>query len=94
MQHGLGANSVYGITEDNAGNLWFGTNGGGVSKYDGKAFTNYTYDQGLAHPLVISTFKDSKGHLWFGTGGGGVSMYQDLLAWISGMRPLRLTTAQ
>ena len=33
---GLKHGTVCCILQDNMGNLWFGTNGGGVSKYDGK----------------------------------------------------------
>jgi len=32
---GLANNTVLSITEDKTGNLWFGTDGGGVSRYDG-----------------------------------------------------------
>ena len=34
--------SVYCSLEDKAGNLWFGTTGEGVYRYDGKLFTQYT----------------------------------------------------
>ena len=67
-------NSVYSIMEDKTGNLWFGTSGG-VSRYDGKSFTNYTTAQGLANNIVISITEDKTGNLWFGTAGGGVSRY-------------------
>ena len=46
---GLANNNVYSITEDKMGNLWFGTHGGGVSRYDGKSFTTFTTAQGLAN---------------------------------------------
>ncbi|MBL4625919.1 MAG: SpoIIE family protein phosphatase, partial [Flavobacteriales bacterium] len=55
--------------------LWFGTNGGGVSKYDGKSFINFTVKQGLANNFVLSIAEDKNGNLWFGTNGGGVSKY-------------------
>ena len=64
------------------GNLWFGTDGGGVSRYDGKSlpagqasFTNFTTEQGLANNTVLSITEDKRGNLWFGTQGGGVSRY-------------------
>ena len=63
------------ITEDKTGNLWFGTDGGGVSRYDGKSFTNFTTAQGLANNTVWSITEDKTGNLWFGTQGGGVSRY-------------------
>jgi serine phosphatase RsbU (regulator of sigma subunit) len=34
-KEGLSNNTVWSMLEDKSGNLWFGTNGGGVSKYDG-----------------------------------------------------------
>lgn len=36
--HGLKSDRVQKIRQDKKGNLWFGTNGGGVTKYDGKGF--------------------------------------------------------
>ena len=63
------------IAEDTAGNLWLGTSGGGVSKYDGYSFTNYTKSQGLAGNEIYCVAKDNKGNLWFGTSGAGVSKY-------------------
>ena len=62
------------MTEDKTGNLWFGTGGGGVSRYDGKSFTTFTTAQGLANNFVCSITEDKTGNLWFGTG-GGVSRY-------------------
>ena len=55
--------------------LFRSTDGGGVSRYDGKSFTNYTTAQGLANNSVISITEDKSGNLWFGTFGGGVSRY-------------------
>ena len=71
---GLVNNSILCITEDNKGNLWFSSNGG-VSRYDGKSFTNYTTAQGLANDVVYWIAEDKTGNLWFATFGGGVSRY-------------------
>jgi hypothetical protein len=71
--NGLALDQVYSGYKDGHGNLWFGTNGGGVSKYDGKDFINYTTAQGLANNVVWSIVEDKSGNLWFGTDGGGVS---------------------
>jgi ligand-binding sensor domain-containing protein/serine phosphatase RsbU (regulator of sigma subunit) len=60
---------------DKQGNLWFGTEGGGLSRYDGKSFTNYTSVQGLANSKVLSIIEDKNGNIWVGTDGGGVSRY-------------------
>ena len=73
--NGLALDAIYCSVMDASGNLWFGTLGGGVSKYDGKSFTNYSTAQGLAHNVVYSILEDKRGNLWFGTFGGGVSKY-------------------
>ncbi len=74
-EQGLALNSVSCSITDKTGNLWFGTYGGGVSRYDGKSFTNFTTAQGLAGNLIKSIAQDKTGNLWFGTNGGGVSKY-------------------
>jgi ligand-binding sensor domain-containing protein/class 3 adenylate cyclase len=60
---------------DKSGNLWFGTRGGGVSRYDGKSFTTFSTAQGLANNTVWSIIEDKSGNLWFSTSGEGVSRY-------------------
>lgn len=72
---GLALDAVNCSQLDRRGHLWFGTNGGGVSRYDGNSFTNYSTVQGLAGNAVRSILEDSKGNLWFGTIGGGVTKY-------------------
>ena len=72
---GLTLDAISCSVMDKTGNIWFGTLGGGVSKYDGKSFTNFTTAQGLANNNVMSIIEDRIGNLWFGTGGGGVSKY-------------------
>jgi two-component system, sensor histidine kinase ChiS len=76
-EDGLPLSSILCGFKDKAGNLWFGTSGNGVSKYDGKSFTNYYSSHGLIHNLIRSIAEDSKGNIWFGTY-GGVSMYNGI----------------
>lgn len=73
--HGLANNVVFSITEDNTGNLWFGTYGGGVSKFNGNSFVTFNSKQGLASNVVFSVAEDKDKNLWFGSYGGGVSKY-------------------
>ncbi len=75
VDQGMNSSYVVSILEDKNGNLWFGTDGGGVSKYDGKTFTHYTDKEGLSNNVVYSILEDKSGNLWFGTYGGGVSKY-------------------
>jgi ligand-binding sensor domain-containing protein/signal transduction histidine kinase len=73
--NGLALDAIYCSVMDKSGNFWFGTNGGGVSRYDGKSFVSFTTAQGLANNNVNSILEDKSGNLWFGTLGGGVSRY-------------------
>jgi two-component system, sensor histidine kinase ChiS len=68
--HGLALSSILSGFKDKAGNLWFGTFGNGVSKYDGKTFTTYNASHGLIHNLVEAITEDSEGNIWFSTYGG------------------------
>lgn len=71
---GLALNAVKCSFCDRTGNLWFGLSGGGISKYDGKTFTNYTVSQGLANNMVYSIVEDKDGNIWFATD-TGISKY-------------------
>jgi two-component system, sensor histidine kinase ChiS len=73
-EHGLALSSVLSGFRDKAGNLWFGTFGNGVSKFDGKAFKTYNSSHGLIHNLVEAITEDSEGNIWFSTY-GGISKY-------------------
>jgi ligand-binding sensor domain-containing protein len=61
--------------EDSKGYLWFGTGGGGVSRYNGDSFTNFTIEDSLAVNNVSSILEDRKGRIWFGTRNGVISCY-------------------
>jgi PAS domain S-box-containing protein len=66
---GLINSSVRAILRDSQGVMWFGTSGG-VSRYDGEQFTNYTTQDGLVHRETWAILEDRSGNLWFGTRGG------------------------
>lgn len=84
-EQGLPVNSVLCSTIDRSGNLWFGT-AAGVSRYDGKSFTNYTIAQGLSSNVVFAVKEDQEGNIWMATS-AGVSKYD-------GYRFTNFTTAE
>lgn len=63
---GMGGKVVRSIEEDKDGNLWFATEGG-LTKYDGNTFINYTTENGLPHNEVWSLEIDKTGIIWAGT---------------------------
>jgi len=42
VDDGLAQSQVFCIFQDSKGYMWFGTNGWGASKFDGKKFKNFT----------------------------------------------------
>ncbi len=75
MADGLGLNTVKCAMKDHFGNLWFGHDGAGVTRYDGKTFTTFTKAQGLADNYVYGMAEDKSGNLLFLTGGSFVSRF-------------------
>lgn len=64
------------VYEDQGGNLWFGTDGAGAVRYDGKTMVVYTVKtHGLSSDNVSKIIQDSRGDYWFGTANGGVSHF-------------------
>jgi ligand-binding sensor domain-containing protein len=66
--------NVHCSLQDKAGNLWFGTTGDGIYKYDGKAFVQFTTANGLNGNTVWSILEDKEGKIWIGTE-AGVCLY-------------------
>ena len=63
---------IQSIEQDEKGDLWFGTFGNGLWRYDGDKLTHYTADEGLSIVTVKTLYKDREGQLWFGIGQGSV----------------------
>ncbi len=62
-KEGLASSTVYCMTQDRDGFLWFGTETG-LSRFDGTHFKNFTKDEGLSDNDIIQVFADSKGRVW------------------------------
>lgn len=62
-KEGLAGSTVYCMTQDKEGFLWFGTETG-LSRYDGTHFKNFTREDGLPDNEIIQLFADSKGRVW------------------------------
>lgn len=75
VDQGISSSIILSMLEDKRGNLWFGTWGNGVDRYDGKSFTHFTEKEGLSGNKVLSVLEDKSGNIWFGTYGGGITGY-------------------
>ncbi|SFG22778.1 Two component regulator propeller [Algoriphagus hitonicola] len=69
-EEGLALDAINCALLDSRGHLWFGTNGGGASRFDGMTFTTFSDAQGLVENSVRSIYEDREGNIWFGTVGG------------------------
>jgi ligand-binding sensor domain-containing protein/serine phosphatase RsbU (regulator of sigma subunit) len=69
-KNGLSNSTVNNIFQDSKGFLWFSTQGGGVSIFNGKTFRKYTKENGLISNDVTCVTEDKKGNLWIGTSAG------------------------
>ncbi len=63
-------NYVFSLIAAPDGAVWAGTWGGGVSRFDGKAWRSYTTKDGLSGNIVYSMVRAADGVFWFGTDHG------------------------
>ena len=70
VEDGLAQLEIGSISQDNFSNIWFGTNGGGVSIFDGIRFVNFTENDGLISDKVNYILKDNVGDMWVCTNKG------------------------
>jgi ligand-binding sensor domain-containing protein len=67
IDQGVPEARISSIGEDQRGNLWIATLGGGLLQFDGYSFHNYLEDDGLINNLVHAVLEDNSGKLWIGT---------------------------
>ena len=67
VNEGLSQNTIFGITQDKQGNLWFATYDG-LNKYDGYDFTVYQHDEqdphSIGNDIIRTCITDSQDLIW------------------------------
>ncbi|QCR23283.1 response regulator [Pontibacter sp. SGAir0037] len=77
----LSNDNIYALLEDRKGNIYVGTNGGGLNILDYKANVfrkhryNPDYADSLSNDYIRALLEDKQGNIWIGTAGGGINMY-------------------
>src|SRR6185369_3137607 len=72
-KNSLSDNYITSLAEDSAGNLWIGTNGGGLNRYDpaNRSFTLYQNDPKVSSSLsdnhIAVLYIETDGRIWVGT---------------------------
>ncbi len=62
----VSSGKVWCLIEDRKGNLWFGRDSWGACRFDGKAFTHFTVEDGLCSNNVSCIVEDKEGNIWLG----------------------------
>lgn len=75
IEDGLPINFITYCIQDKEGNIWIGTGGGGLVKYNGKNFITYTTAHGLSDNFIENILQDKAGNIWVSTISNGVSKY-------------------
>lgn len=74
-------NRIYSLSEDSDGNIWIGTFGGGLNKFDPttERFLSYKNIPGdessISDNRVMTIYQDTFNNLWIGTYGGGLQKF-------------------
>ena len=80
----LSNDAVLSLYEDGRGNIWVGTYGGGVNRFneETRKFERFRHSdddpRGVSHDIVLTIYGDRSGNIWMGTYGGGL---ERLRAW-------------
>ncbi len=78
VKDGLSQSSVFSISSDKYGFLWFGTENG-LNRYDGYAIKVYKKNRNNKNTIssnqIHCLYTDSKSNLWIGTLEGGLNLY-------------------
>lgn len=71
-ENGLPTNNISTLFQDRSGNVWIGSNGGGLIKYGNRAFTYFNEVEGLNNNGVFSIVEDNENNIWVSTNDEGI----------------------
>ncbi len=75
VEQGLSSSYVNVVKTDSRGFLWIGTEGGGISIYDGSSLQHITQKDGLNSNFIRAIHEDKDGNFWIASFGNGLSRY-------------------
>ncbi|MCW8918117.1 MAG: regulator [Gammaproteobacteria bacterium] len=70
-------NYIISMVVDKDGIVWCGTWGGGLARFDGSSWRNFTVQDGLPANHIFMLHEDAAGQLWVGTSGGLVAFSEE-----------------
>ncbi|MGB0886520.1 MAG: ligand-binding sensor domain-containing protein [Vicingaceae bacterium] len=72
---GLTENNIKVVLEDFEGNLFFGSDGGGLIKFINEDFLSYTIEDGVGSNVVMSVIEDKDKNIWVSSYDEGVTKF-------------------
>lgn len=77
VEDGLAQSQVTAIDDDQFGNIWLATYGGGVDCFDGLKFKNFGLPEGMSHHQVLDIYVDDHNAVWCALQRGGVNVIKN-----------------
>jgi ligand-binding sensor domain-containing protein len=71
----FGYERITGLLEDRDSRLWIGTDGFGITRWDGTQFETWTKADGLADNVISGFLEDRQGHVWISSTYTGISRW-------------------
>jgi signal transduction histidine kinase/ligand-binding sensor domain-containing protein len=63
VEDGLPQSQVFALYQDSRSNLWLGTNGGGLARFNGRDFETFRRNDGLISDLIVDINDDNEGNI-------------------------------
>ena len=75
---GLNDDHIISLAEDRFGNIWVGTDEGGISIISNDSIINITAQQGIGYNRIYALYCDYYKNMWVGTDGAGAYVFKGL----------------
>ena len=75
LHNGLINDRIKKIIEDREGNIWLGTDGGGILRYSSDELVSFSTTDGFSSNYVLSVLEDRQDNLYFSTYEGGINFF-------------------
>jgi signal transduction histidine kinase len=90
---GLQSDLIRSLLLDANGNLWIGTDGGGLNRWSNGKITCFTTQQGLPENSILQILEDNDGSLWLGGNHGICRVSKRVLAEVAAGKTAQLHVA-